>query len=464
MGLHLARRPRLLLLTGLCAWLQASTALAQYSHAIFLELVRDPGRADVPRSARSLAMAGDDLSAGGAEAAVTSPGALMLGTGTDWVFSAGAAMYGRDELVETPRQLPPFEPARSAGAHSSTPVGFAGVAARGQHWAAAGFFDRSARLEHTFTTRKAELFQTALFPTLVIESGTGTASLSQSTTRIGGSLAVGSRSKRLGAGVSVSAVRVRYVAQATDSIEVVTRSFDLVTRTFCCVVDEDGVAFDEWKPAIAASGVFAPVAHLTLTARWRHDPAYSTTRQLTVTRQSQEDVFTQDVHFDVPDVYGFGAIVAGGGTMASVEVSRARYARVFSPTMSATFDPNYVCGTVTVAQCAGWNFPYHETKDATTVRAGVEQQMPLGRGRIVLRAGLAHEAGYTLARSASDESTRRRLSLPAPPIVTSLEPPREDSTWLSGGVGYAWDGGEIAFGVGHINAQSRVLVDLRLRR
>lgn len=446
-----------------CGVLEASTASAQYSQAVFLELVRDPGRADVPRTARSLAMAGDDLSAGGAEAAVTSPGSLMLGTGTDWVSSFGTATYARDELVTTPRQLPAYEPERTGSPHSSAPVGFVGMATRGRHWAAAAFYDASARLEHEFSTEKAVLYQAALYPSLAIGTATGEATLSHSTTRVGGSVALGDRAKRLGVGVSVSAVRLHYVAAATDNIETVTRGFDLELRTFCCVVDRDRVEFDQWKPAIAVSGIVSPIPHLTLTARWRHDPTYTSTRELVIDYERERVSYAHEVSFRVPDVYGFGAIVASGGTTVTAEVARARYANVFSPVMSSTFDPNYICGTITVRYCPGWNFPYHETKDATTVRAALEQRVPFGSGQLMLRAGFAHETGYTLARRATDESTRRTLSLPAPEIVTPLEPPRQDSTWLSGGVGYAWRRGEIAFGLGHANQQTRLLLDLRLR-
>ena len=87
--------------------------------------------------------------------------------------------------------------------------------------------------------------------------------------------------------------------------------------------------------------------------------------------------------------------------------------------------------------------------------------LPAGRSAIALRAGIAYEPGYTLARLATDVSTRRTLDLPAPPIVTELEPPRESATWLSAGVAYRMRAAEI--GVGHANNQTRLLVDLRLR-
>ena len=455
---------RLALVTSLCVALDASSALAQYSQPLFLELVRDPGRADVPRTARSLAMAGDEQSAEGAEAAVRSPGSLMLGTGTDWVFSFGAAMYARGELVTTPRQLPPFEPERAIGPRSTAPIGIVGVATRGRRWAAAAFYDAAARSEHQFVTGKALLYYAALFPSLTTGSGSGEATLSHSTTRVGGSVALGDRDKRLGIGVSVSAVRLHYEAAATVNIETMTRGFDLELTTFCCVIDQDRVEFDQWKPSIAVSGVVTPMPHLALTARWRHDPTFSSSRELSVVGERQRELLTEDVNFRVPDVYGFGGIVTAGATTVSAEVARAGYAKVFSPVMSSTFDPNYICGTIAVTNCPGWNFPYHETKDATTVRAALEQQIPLGSGRLMLRAGFAHETGYTLARRATDESTRRNLSLPAPPIATPLEPPRENSTWLSGGLGYTWHGAEIAFGAGHTDGQTRLLADLRLRR
>jgi hypothetical protein len=68
-----------------------------------------------------------------------------------------------------------------------------------------------------------------------------------------------------------------------------------------------------------------------------------------------------------------------------------------------------------------------------------------------------------LARLATDVSTRRTLSLPAPPIVTEFEPPHESATWLSAGVAYRMRAAEIGAGVGHAKNQTRLLVDLRLR-
>src|SRR5439155_25048795 len=145
-----------------------------------------------------------------------------------------------------------------------------------------------------------------------------------------------------------------------------------------------------------------------------------------------------DVQFRLPGGYGVSAIATAGGTTILAELSREMYAGVFSPLMSATFDPNYVCGQLVPAGCTGWNFPYHDTKDTTTVKVAIEQTLSAGRGRLALRGGIAYEPGYTLARLATDPSTGRLTRLPAPPIVTAFERPRESLTLLSTGVGYAW--------------------------
>src|SRR5437762_7245745 len=104
--------PRILSLTA-CVFVVVPTgpAAAQtaYSQPLFLELVRDPGRADVPRTAKALALAGAAVTSGTADDAVASPGSLMLGSGTDFVVSYGSFSYARNELANTPNQSPPFD-------------------------------------------------------------------------------------------------------------------------------------------------------------------------------------------------------------------------------------------------------------------------------------------------------------------------------------------------------------------
>jgi hypothetical protein len=461
---------RRLLLAALCVIVPTAPvgAQAQYSQPLFLELVRDPGRADVPRSAKSLALAGVAVTSGSADDAVASPGSLMLGSGTDLVASYGWFSYARNELANTPNQLPPFDPTRQISTASTTPVGYVAVATRGPRWAAAGFYDATARQSHAFATAKSTLFSTSLFPTTLIENGTGAASISQSAVRVGGSFAAGSRRARAGVGVSLYMVRLNYVAEATDTIEVGSSSFlNPIITTVCCIVDRDRVEIHEWAPGMAVSGVIAPVRYLTLAARWRREPTFQAVRELSLsvpqppgTRESRID---HNVEFRLPAGYGVSAIATAGATTILADLSREMYAGAFSPVMSATFDPNYICGNVVPAGCEGWNFPYHDTADTTTVKVGFEQTFPAGRGRFALRGGVAFEPAYTLARLATDPSTRRTLSLPAPPIVTEFEPPRESSTWLSTGASYAWSAAEIGVGVGHAHEQTRLLIDVRLR-
>ena len=440
----------------------AVPAHAQYSQALFLELARDPGRADVPKTAASLALAGVPLRSGTADEAVVRPGSLMLGRGTDLVVSYGSFFYRREELTSTPNQLPPFDPSRRLSPQSSTAVGYMAAATRRANWAAAAFYDASARQGHAFTTDSATLVFASLFPTLLHETATGTASLHQSTVRLGGSVAVGGR--RVAAGISVSAVRLEYVARALDEITITSRSIpDPSLKTFCCRVDEDRVEIRDWAPAFALSGIVRPSAHLTLTARWRAEPAFTTVRELSIVQGLQRQVQTDDVKFRPPAAYAVGAIALAGSTSVTTELARHLYEDVFSPLAPPAVDAGFRCGAIAVSLCGGWGFPYHATKNTTTIKVAVEHAIGVGSGRLALRGGFAYEPGYTLARRADHASTRRELRFPSPPVVSEFEPPRESLTWISAGVGYEWPRTEIAFGIGRAKHQTRVLVDVRLR-
>ena len=436
----------------------------QFSQPLFLELVRDPGQVDTAKTARSLALAGVPLISGGADEAVSSPAGLVLGNGTDAVASFGFFSYARNELLTTPNQAPPFDQTRRLSATSTVPIGFVAVATRRTGWAAAGFYDASSRVDHAFATEKAELFSAALFPTILIETGSGAASLSHSVVRAGGSVAFGT--PRAAVGVSAYLVRLNYTADALDTIEIRSSSFaNPVLTTFCCVTDEVRVEIHDQSVGLAISGLFAPTRHLTIAGRWRHEPAFDALRVLTMINPRATPVapLRQDVRLALPAAYGVSAIVTAAATTIAADVTRELYGGVFSPLMSPVFDPNYVCGRLTAAACPGWNFPYHETADITTVKLGVEQRLTAGPGRLVLRGGVAYEPGYTLARSATDPSTGRGRSLPAPSVVTELEPPREAATWFSGGVAYAWRALEIGAGVGHAVDRTRVLAEVRWR-
>lgn len=452
------------ILSIFCVAAHAAPAAGQYSQSLLLELARDPGRSDVPRSARALALGGASLGSGTADDAVANPGSLMLGTGADFIASSGFSFYQRDELINTPKQLPPFDPARRVSPRSTAPVGFAAIAARGSRWAAAGFYDPTSRYGHAFTTDKAQLFFTALFPTVLSETGSGAASIAQSSTRVGGAFATGSRNARVGVGVSVYLVRVNYVAEATDTIEVGSSSFTNPIFTMsCCVIDRDRVELHGWGSGLAVSGFVTPIPHLTLGARWRHEPTFDTVRELTISGLRPPSRFGGPVQFRLPGSYGVSAIVTGGSTTILAELSREMYGGAFLPLTPSTFEPNYICGQIKSPTCGGWGFAHHDTRDTTTVKGAVEQMLSAGRNEIALRAGIAYEPGYTLARLATDLSTRRTLDLPAPPIVTEFELPREPATWLSAGVAYRMRAAEIGVGVGRASNQLRLFVDLRLR-
>ena len=456
------------ILSVFCVAAHAAPAAGQYSHPLLLELARDPGRSDVPRTAKALALGGASLGSGTADDAVANPGSLMLGTGTDVIASYGSSFYQRQELVNTPKQLPPFDPARRVSPRSTAPVGFAAVATRGSRWAAAGFYDATSRYAHTFATDKAQLFFTALFPTVLSEKGSGAASIAQSSTRIGGAFAAGSRNARVGVGVSAYLVRMNYIAEATDTIEVGSSGFATpVFTTTCCMIDRDRVDLHGWGSGLAVSAIVTPVRHLTLGARWHHEPTFDTIRQWSSSGLGARPPlgFDAPVQFRLPGSYGVSAIVTGGSTTILAELSREMYGGAFLPLTPSTFDPNYNCGQIKYPypSCPGWGFAYHDTRDTTTVKGAIEQVLAAGRNEIALRAGIAYEPGYTLARLATDVSTRRTLELPAPPIVTEFEPPRESATWLSAGVAYRMRAAEIGVGVGRASNQTRLLVDLRLR-
>ena len=449
-----------LLIAALLSAVFAAPASAQYSKAVFLELARDPGRADVPRTAAQLALAGLTSSATTDEAIVR-PANLLLGRGDEVVISYGAFLFRRSELTNTPRQLPPFDPARRVSPRSTAPVAFAAAAMRRANWAAAAYYDASPRYAHAFSTQSATLFSASLFPTFIQYDATATASLRQSTVRVGGSVAIGS-ANRASVGLGVSAVRFDYRAAAVDEILVTSSTIaDPTRRTFCCRFDEDRVAIRGWAPALALSGAFTPVPAMTITARWRLEPAFAGSRELSIAQGSQREKYAERVEFHLPRAYGIGAIVRVGATSVAAELARARYADVFSPIEARPADPNYRCGGITVIECGAWGFPYHATRDTFTFAVAAERGIRVSTGRFVLRGGVAHEPGYSLARRSDDPSSRR--SVPAPPVVTEFEPPRESATWLSGGVAYEWRRAEVAFGIARAHHQMRLLVDVRLR-
>ena len=440
----------------------AAPARGQYAQPLFLEAARDPGRADVAKTARQLALGGIEAVSGTADEAAVSPGLLTAGTpAVDLVFSFGHFRYARQELTNTAAQLPPRDPARTLSATSSRPVGYFAVAARRSRWSIAGFLDASSRYAQAFETRKAPVFGLALFPTLIQEDASGRASVTQSLTRTGGAIAIGGR--RAGAGAGLYLVHFRHDIDALTSIEIGSSSFsDPVFRTRCCVPDSDRVAFDGWSAGLSVSGHYAPIPHLRVTARWRRDPAFAADRH----GSREQDATVQRVELDLPDAFAAGVVVTLRRTILAAEAGREMYAGTFSPA-GRTSDPNQICGRLRNEYsdyCYGWNFPYHDTRDVTVLRAGIEHAVPAGRAHLLLRTGIAREPGYTLARRATDPSTARSFEFPPPPIVAPFEPPREDLTWLSLGGAWSWARAEIGVGLSWTDNQKRALVDFRLHR
>jgi hypothetical protein len=450
-----------LLLAVACVAGVPRLARAQYSQPLFLEAARDPGRAEPPLTARSLALGGVRAASGSAEDAVGSAATLAFGSGTDLVVSGGVFRLARNELVATPSQLPPWDPARARSPWSGSAVGLVAAAGRRAGWAAAAFFDASGRYDHSFATERATLAYQALQGTSFSYRGQGRASASVSTERLGGALARTLAGGRLSVGASVYAVRLAYQVSGDALVEAWSKLYTDPQETYRYTWNErDEVAFRATRPGWSVSAAVTPRSQVMLTARWTREPAFDTTRVLSVTGGLSRPPVGGNVRFEMPDTWAVGARLALGRTLAAGEVARTGYSVTFGPETDAGSPP---CQVLTSVYCDGWGFTSHRPADSTSVRLGLEQRVGPGSGRggLLLRGGLAFEQGYWLGRAASD-SGRNGQTLPAPPIVSDYEPPRDAFTWVTAGAAYRRGGVEIGAGAGYANHQLRLLVDLRL--
>jgi hypothetical protein len=141
------------------------------------------------------------------------------------------------------------------------------------------------------------------------------------------------------------------------------------------------------------------------------------------------------------------------------EIARTRFSTAFQPILRA---PGSDRCAIPQLYCPGWGIANYEPADATTWRAGIEQTIPTTNGAFIVRGGPSFQGGYTVARPTSDPF-RNGGSSPAPPFLSGYEPPRERSTWVTGGVAYAWPQYEVAFGVGRSQTQTRLLADFHVR-
>jgi hypothetical protein len=439
----------------------AAPARAQYSHLLFLEAARDPGRAEVPQTARQLAMGSTTAASGEADGAVAAPGNLTVRPGRDLVFSFGRSSYSRNELVQTPGILPPANPERRRSERVGVPLMQVAAATRRGNFAAAGFFERGSRYSHAFNTGRAELRVSPLAGAVVIETGSGRAQVDQTIARLGGAVALGDA--RYGLGASVYAVHLDYDVRATTRVEIAGRFLPtdpLIVR--CCVDETDQVAIDNWSMGFSVSGHVALGEHVSVMARGRHEPGFTSTRQIRRVGLDNNQTFTLPFDFNVnlPDTLAAGVVVRGRRLTWASEANWHAYRSVYSPT--GPLEPGHEsCQPDDVRRECG-NFPNYETRSTFAIGSGIEAAVPLRRGRLLLRGGVAHEPGYALARDTRPLARFRSPSLP--PLENTWEPPRERFIWTSAGIAYSWRHAEVGFGIGLAKGQTRLLGDLRIGR
>jgi hypothetical protein len=459
MSFHALLRSRLVCLgvtTGLFTAMAVTMKAQQRSSpALFLETLRDPGSPDVPATARSLALGGIRFGTGDADDGPTAPAMLRLRSGSDVAVSAGPYWYGRDELVATPDQFPPRNPAREAKDRSTAWPVFVAVATRRQLWAASAFYDGSSRFEESFDTAKSSIFFQALQGTFFSADGTGHASVAQRATRLGGAVAVGPASRRAAAGIAVYAVRLDYDVLA--HVHVDTESSIVLGPIVRGTMELDNrVTFLGWGPGIVLSAMAQPVRRITIAGRWERNPEFEAVHTL---QESTQVVNSQPVRFQMPSTYGAGLSIAAGRTTIAGEVARTNFSQAFQPIVTTTSGDSCV---VPLPRCPGWGIANYATEDATSWRIGIEHSTSRDSNSWLIRGGAALESGYTLARPTSDP-LRNGGSAPAPPFLADYEPPRDAAIWLTGGLAYRWRDYEIGMAGGRSDRSMRWLADFRAR-
>jgi hypothetical protein len=456
-----ADRPRVTCIVAtvwLCVVALPAFAQVATSPALFLETVRDPGSTDVPSTARSLALGGVRFGSGRADEALASPASLMLGAGSDVIGSGGPFFYARDELVNTPDRFPPRDPARRRSPSSRSLPAFAAFATRHRTWAVAGFYDSSAKFEHSFDTATSNIFFTALQGTFLSEDGTGHASVSQQVSRIGAAAAIGPPSHRAALGIAVAAVRLDYDVAAHVHVDGQSSAFGGPIARFTAEHD-NRVSFLDWGPAFVISGMARPITNVIVAGRWERNPEFSATRTIVIEERGQTVRDDNTVRFQPPSTYAIGVSVTAHRTVIAGEIARTRFSQAFQPVLRTSGSDR--CA-IPQLYCPGWGIANYEPADATTWRAGIEQGIHTTTGAFIVRGGASFQGAYTVGRQTSDPFRNGGRS-PAPPFLSDYEPPREDSTWVTGGVAYAWRQYEVAFGVGRSQTQTRLLADFRVR-
>jgi hypothetical protein len=452
------RAARIVVTVWLCAVASPAFTQVATSPALFLETVRDPGGADLPSTARSLALGGIRFGSGRADEALASPASLVLGAGSDVIVSGGPFFYARDELVNTPGQFPPRDPARRRSPSSPTLPAFAAFATRHRAWAVAGFYDGSSRFGHRFDTATSNIYFAALQGTFLSEDGTGHASVLQQVSRIGGAAAIGPPSHRAALGIGVSAVRLDYDVAAHVHVDGQSSVFGGPIARFTAEHD-NRVSFLGWGPAFVIGGMARPITNVIVAGRWERNPEFSATRRIVIEERGQTVRDDNPVRFQPPSTYAIGVSVTARRTVIAGDIARTRFSQAFQPILRTAGSDR--CA-IPQLYCPGWGIANYEAVDATTWRAAIEQAIPTTRGAFIVRGGTSFQAGYTVGRKTSDPF-RNGGSSPAPPFLSDYEPPREHSTWVTGGVAYAWQRYEVAFGAGRSQTQTRLLADFCVR-
>ena len=458
----------------------ATEGHAQYAHPLFLTTVRDPVAPENPTTARSLALGGVPATSGTAEDARACPANLLRSTGTDVVVSGGLFLFGRAEPAATPRfwgalDTGLIEPAalQDTGSSSANPVGFAAIATRRSRWAAAMFFDATNRVVHRFDTASAvvasQFFGFISVPGAGASSSTtavGSATFSESLTRVGASLAVAPIKDRIMIGVAVSGVRLQYGATASLAE---SRTGGSVTTQLS---EEESIHFDDWAPSWGLSAAVNVTRALSLIARWTEEPRFNSTRLAALSGSSSNFSVAEPAQIQLPATVGVSASVAFRKTLIVVDGARLAYGAFFQSVPIAL--PAKCPYNASEFSCGGWGWAENNqpisgatpprqidgklfgTRDAFAIRGGVEQNVSVGHGLLSVRGGLAFEQGHSFAEAVQSYMT-------AIPPGAEEYPLREDMTTWSAGIGYTWARMELGAAVASNGETTRVLADLRVR-
>lgn len=435
----------------------ATSAVAQSSLPLFLEAARDPGPASVALTARGLALGGLVAPSGAAEDAVLSPAGLLAGLGRRGILSLGAARMGRDELALTPSQMPPFDAARAAAPRTvGVPIGAALATSTGT-WGAAAFVDAATTLAFRLATARNQLSAQAIPGLLLTADGVGTGSFSRRTVRLGGAFAGGTRNGALAVGVAVSADATSLNIAST--LETTTTALFYApyppSRTDAVSVETTHVDVSRWRLGLALSVMARAGRGVTAGAYWHHRSPLQAVRD-TATSGDPARTVRQDVTFDPPDQVGGSLSWGGVRSYAAVEVGWVQAAAVYRPVVLPS-SPSSPCQTLRTPECPSWGFGAYTSVNGLIWRAGGEHRA----GRLVFRAGLARETGYSLARAADDPAVNGGQA-PAPAIPTPFTPPRHDRWTVAGGAGLVVGRAEVAGGISWAPGTVRALVDLRV--